>query len=213
MESVSLLSYKQDQVSQRRYRRMVILGVVLIIVGLVATIIALGVLYNDSHNGSDMTLNGRMGFPSHNSTSYNMSSLTTSTSSTNYSTFGGDNACYAPPGVWGAPCSSNIGFNSPYGNAWIYYHIEASENTAVFCKVSGAACPSGGPCCFDWHPRTDAGNPVWNGPIPMIWGATIGTPQIICMGSPLGSAIRWSWTSGIGNLGCFNGYNCRIMGC
>lgn len=125
----------------------------------------------------------------------------------------GDNACYAPPGTWGPACASGTGLSSPYANQWIYYHIEAMGDTAVFCRVSGAACPSGGPCCWAWHPRTGAGSPIWNGPIGVIWGANAGTPAITCMGSPLGSSIRWSWSAGIGPLGCFNGYNCNIPGC
>jgi uncharacterized membrane protein len=47
----------------------------------------------------------------------------------------------------------------------------------------------------------------------MIWGSNAGTPQISCMGSPTGSMVKWSWTADIGNLGCFNGYDCTTKGC
>jgi hypothetical protein len=54
-----------------------------------------------------------------------------------------ESACYAPPGIWGPACSSDTSLVSSYANQWIWYHIKADDDTAVFCKVVAAACPSG----------------------------------------------------------------------
>ena len=237
MKTYQSINQREPLFTQPESRRKKLWVVVGCVVGLTVLAVTLGVVYGrPKHDSGSSAIDGKDGFLS---LSINQSlsngsmwgALATVTqknlgiqteqgsiasaylhATLNGTLRSGDDACYAGPGTWGPRCSSHTGLSSPFQNYWIYYHIEAIGDTAVFCEVAGAACPSGGPCCWNWHPRT-AGTPIWNGPIAMIWGNNAATPAIVCMGSPTGSSLRWSWSAGQGPLGCYNGYNCNIPGC
>ena len=125
--------------------------------------------------------------------------------------------CFAPTGVWGAVCSSSVGFFGGDPAQLIAYRVEAVvESAAVFCKLLGQACYSTGVwCCFSLHPRTpSAGIPMWDAPYALIWGANAAVPQIQCYSTSIPTALTWSWSNaGSGGLGCYHGEKCEPEGC
>lgn len=109
-----------------------------------------------------------------------------------------DDPCYAPPNFYGGACQSSKSFISSCYN-YIRYSVDVVGDTNVFCQALGTGQYQGGsPCTFGWY---DIGI-VNTGSYILGWSSTAGTPAIRCKGTPLGSALTWSWSSGTGNLYC-----------
>lgn len=111
-----------------------------------------------------------------------------------------DDACLAPPGVYGKPCISSRGLVSGCCSL-VEYSVDVKADTNVMCQALGTGeAWSGSNCTFGWYGIgiVNSGNPY-----PLGWSASAGTPAISCMsGGPGMAALTWTWTSRASNLYC-----------
>jgi len=109
-----------------------------------------------------------------------------------------DYSCYAPPLLYGPACNSSERLISGCCTQ-IIYSVEVIGDVNVFCEALGTGIPTiGSNCTFGWY---DIGI-VNDVSVSLGWSSSAGTPGIKCYGSPLGSALTWSWTTKASNILC-----------
>jgi len=107
--------------------------------------------------------------------------------------------CYANSFLYGPTCPSSISLIGS-SKSYIQYSVEVKGSlTVVFCQGKGTGqYKSGNKCNFGWY---DIGC-LNKATVVLGWSSTIDTPAIRCYGLPFGSELKWSWTSGDGNINC-----------
>ena len=103
-----------------------------------------------------------------------------------------DDACYAPPFVYGGECKASTGVIGSPGLK-ITYSIDQVNNvgTLICCKALGCGSVTDTDCST-WG-TYDLGCSSSSIVASLLWGNNAATPAIQCYGNPTGTSIQWSY--------------------
>jgi hypothetical protein len=101
------------------------------------------------------------------------------------------NNCYAPPSIYGPKCKASDWLNGVDG-VYVKYTVDILGDVNVECEAVGSGYRKEDGKPWGWYNMGvftdgDAGT--------LYWGANMAYPEIRCKGLPLGSGIRWSWST------------------